>query len=274
MGTVSDKSVIRAQLLGRRSALDTAARAEASERVIAHLLAHIPPNPPPSTGADQPPNPPPTAGADQPPSTGADQPPNPPPTAGADQPPSAGADQPPNPPPTAGADQPPSAGADQPPAPGPAPASAGQPVVAAYVPIGAEPGGPHLPDALRDAGARVLLPVLRPDNDLDWAEYEGGLDPARRGLLEPPGPRLGVDAITGAALVIVPALAVDRRGARLGRGGGSYDRALARVPAGVPVLALLHDGELVDEVPTEPHDRLVSAVITPSGGWCDLPYIR
>ncbi len=154
-----------------------------------------------------------------------------------------------------------------------APPTPENPKVAAYVPLSAEPGGPDLPDALRDAGADVLLPVLLPDNDLDWAAHTGELVPAARGLREPAGARLGVDAIARAALVIVPAVAVDRRGVRLGRGGGSYDRTLARVPVGVPIVALLHDGELLDEVPAEPHDRLVSAVVTPSGGWCDLPYI-
>jgi len=153
-------------------------------------------------------------------------------------------------------------------------------VVAAYVPIGAEPGGPGLPEALRAAGATVLLPVLLPDNDLDWARYErpGDLADARRGLREPVGERLGADAVARARLLLVPALAVDRRGVRLGRGGGSYDRALTRVAAGTPVVALLHDGELLDELPAEPHDRLVSAVVTPSGGWsalpCEMPYIR
>jgi 5-formyltetrahydrofolate cyclo-ligase len=62
---------------------------------------------------------------------------------------------------------------------------------------------------------------------------------------------------------VVPALAVDRRGSRLGRGGGSYDRALARVPAGRPVLALLYDGECPEVVPTEPHDRRVTVAVTP-----------
>ena len=63
----------------------------------------------------------------------------------------------------------------------------------------------------------------------------------------------------------MPALAVDRRGMRLGRGGGCYDRALGRVPRGTPVCALLHDGELLDEVPCEPHDRPVTHVVTPTG---------
>lgn len=145
------------------------------------------------------------------------------------------------------------------------------PRVTGYVPVGTEPGGPDLPDrllaALAPAG-QLLLPVLRLDLDLDWAGYSGAgsLVPAGRGLREPPGDRLGTGAIGTAELVVVPALAVDRRGIRLGRGGGSYDRALARVGADTLTVALLYDGELVDEVPAQPHDRLVRAVITPARG--------
>ncbi|MBG6140264.1 5-formyltetrahydrofolate cyclo-ligase [Longispora fulva] len=138
--------------------------------------------------------------------------------------------------------------------------------VAGYVPVGSEPGGPELPNAL---GPRVLLPVLLDDLDLDWAG--GALVPGPRGLLEPSGPRLGVDAIATADLVIVPALAVDHSGARLGKGGGSYDRALARVRPGVPVVAVVFDGEFLPRVPAEPHDRPVTGVITPSGGFECLP---
>ena len=141
--------------------------------------------------------------------------------------------------------------------------------IAAYVPVGAEPGGPDL-IAVLAAEARVILPVLLPDGDLDWAAYDGTLSAGPRGLLEPPGPRLGVDAVRSAELVLVPALAVDARGRRMGRGGGSYDRALSRLsppPSPAPlIVALLHDGELVDEVPAEPHDRPVHGVITPTGG--------
>ncbi|WP_144122119.1 5-formyltetrahydrofolate cyclo-ligase [Catellatospora sichuanensis] len=141
--------------------------------------------------------------------------------------------------------------------------------VCAYVPMAGEPGGPDLPDRLAATPgvARVLLPVLRPDRDLDWADYAGPgtLAPAALGLREPTGKRTGVTGITTADLVLVPAVAVDRRGARLGRGGGSYDRALARVAPGTPVIALLYDGELLDEVPAEAHDQRVSGVLAPSG---------
>ncbi|WP_307126577.1 5-formyltetrahydrofolate cyclo-ligase [Streptomyces sp. B1I3] len=140
--------------------------------------------------------------------------------------------------------------------------------VAAYVSVGREPGTHALLDLLRARGVRVLLPVLLADNDLDWAAYRGAghLVPAGRGLLEPDGDRLGPDAVLDADVVLLPGLAVDRRGMRLGRGGGSYDRVLARLSAAGarPALAvLLYDDEVVAQVPEEPHDHPVDAVITP-----------
>jgi 5-formyltetrahydrofolate cyclo-ligase len=134
-------------------------------------------------------------------------------------------------------------------------------IVAAYVPMIGEPGGPELPSALAHVVFTLLLPVVQPDRDLDWAAHDGRLAPAALGLMEPVGPRLGLDAIATASVVIVPALAVDRSGIRLGRGGGSYDRALARVGAGQIVIAPLYDGELVATVPSESHDRRVDGVI-------------
>ncbi|MCW2857760.1 MAG: 5-formyltetrahydrofolate cyclo-ligase [Marmoricola sp.] len=138
--------------------------------------------------------------------------------------------------------------------------------VAAYVSVGREPGTGALLDRLGAAGKRVIVPLLRPDDDLDWAVHAGAasLATARRGLLEPTTPALGVDAIGGADAVIVPGLAVDVRGLRLGRGGGSYDRALARVPVGTFTCVVLNDDEVLDEVPTAPHDRPVTAAVTES----------
>lgn len=145
--------------------------------------------------------------------------------------------------------------------------------VAAYVSVGREPGTGTLLDRLAAAGTRVLLPVLLRDGDLDWALHagDGSLTPAGRGLLEPTGPRLGVDAVAGADVVLVPGLAVSAAGDRLGRGGGSYDRALARVPVGTPVCCLLHDGELDRDVPVAPHDRPVTHAVTPGAGWLRRP---
>jgi 5-formyltetrahydrofolate cyclo-ligase len=140
--------------------------------------------------------------------------------------------------------------------------------VAAYVSVGTEPDTRALIFALWKRGSYVLLPVLRPDADLDWASYEGpdSLAAGPRGLLEPAEPRRGVNAITSADVVIAPALAVDPTGMRLGRGGGSYDRALARVGGSVLTLALLYDGELIERVPAGPHDQPVAGVALPGQG--------
>lgn len=117
--------------------------------------------------------------------------------------------------------------------------------IAAYEPFGTEPGGDLLLPLLSAFGP-VLLPVLRPDNDLEWNDK-------------------GLEGIGEAQLIVVPAVAVDVSGYRLGRGGGSYDRALARASASALRVALLHEGELVDCVPTEPHDERVHFAITPAG---------
>ncbi|MGW4547343.1 5-formyltetrahydrofolate cyclo-ligase [Streptomyces violaceorubidus] len=154
------------------------------------------------------------------------------------------------------------------------PEVAGARAVAAYVSVGAEPGTLALLDALCARGVRVLLPALLPDNDLDWGEYTGedSLARVRHGgrmeLYEPAGERLGPDAVTRADVVLLPGVAVDGRGLRLGRGGGSYDRVLARLEAAgarPALLVLLYDREVVARVPAQPHDRPVDAVVTPSG---------
>ena len=140
--------------------------------------------------------------------------------------------------------------------------------VAAYYSVGAEPDTHGLVFALWKRGSYVLLPVLRADGDLDWASYEGpdSLVAAPRGLREPAERPRGVAAVASADAVLVPALAVDRAGRRLGRGGGSYDRALARVGPLIPLIALLYDDEFVDRVPAEDHDVKVRAAVTPRGG--------
>jgi len=145
--------------------------------------------------------------------------------------------------------------------------------VAAYYSVGTEPDTRGLIFALWKRGTYVLLPILREDGDLDWASYEGpdSLVRGRRGLWEPGEPGRGVEAVARADVVLAPALAVDRAGNRLGRGGGSFDRALSRVGGLIPVIALLYDDELVKRVPTEPHDLRVRAVARPATGITTLP---
>ena len=147
--------------------------------------------------------------------------------------------------------------------------------VAAYVSVGSEPGTLALLDALRARGVRVLLPVLLPDNDLDWGAYagEGSLARVRHGGRRPcwsrPGARLGPDAVTGR-----------RRGAaarargRPARDAAGARRRLVRPGAGPAGAApgptrrwwcCCTTARCVDAVPAEAHDRPVHAAVTPSG---------
>ncbi|MEU6734748.1 5-formyltetrahydrofolate cyclo-ligase [Streptomyces physcomitrii] len=145
--------------------------------------------------------------------------------------------------------------------------------VAAYVSMGTEPGTGALLDWLRGRGTRVLLPVLLADNDLSWGEYTGPgslatvRHPGRMALREPAGPPLGTGAVLAADTVLLPGLAVDHAGIRLGRGGGSYDRVLARLAragADPALVVLVYEGEVVEALPHEPHDRPVHAALTPA----------
>ncbi|WP_432496280.1 5-formyltetrahydrofolate cyclo-ligase [Kineococcus gypseus] len=142
------------------------------------------------------------------------------------------------------------------------PLVAGAQRVACYSSGPGEPGTRSALAELRRHGVEVLLPVLLPDADLDW-EVRAVRPGAGRAAS-----RLGPHAIATADVVVVPALAVDTAGHRLGQGGGSYDRALRRVPPRVPVVALVHDDELLDAavspLPVLPHDRPVHAVVTPT----------
>jgi len=149
-------------------------------------------------------------------------------------------------------------------------------VVAAYVPIRTEPGSPEILDVLAELCETVLLPVVRtgPAGEhlpLHWGRYvPGQLSAARFGLTEPAGPALPASALAQAHVVLVPALAVDRRGVRLGRGGGFYDRSLPLCAAGTRLVAVVRDGDIVDELPGAPHDVRMTHVLTPGGGLIQL----
>lgn len=144
--------------------------------------------------------------------------------------------------------------------------------VCAYVPVGTEPGSIALLDVLLRRSARVLLPVARTAGDgtplpLRWGEYRpGDLARGRWGLLEPPEPWLPEQALAQAELVIVPALAVDRRGVRLGRGAGFYDRSLCGRDPRARLVAIVRDAELVDELPADEHDVPMTHALTPGSG--------
>jgi 5-formyltetrahydrofolate cyclo-ligase len=135
--------------------------------------------------------------------------------------------------------------------------------VVAFASLPGEPSTLPLLDALRAQGARVLLPVLRADLDLDFREYTGTLVPGALGTREPPPAAAMVD-LADADVVLVPAVAVDPLGHRLGRGGGSYDRALLRMGPTATLIAVVDDHAIVEAVPVAEHDLPVAVIVTPT----------
>lgn len=137
--------------------------------------------------------------------------------------------------------------------------------VACYLSMASEPGTTPLIAGLHARGIEVVVPVSLDDHTLDWVVHspDAPIATTSLGIPEPAGARLGPEALTTCGAVIVPALAVDHAGHRLGRGAGYYDRALAEVSA--PVCALVFTHELLPEVPHEPHDIPVHMAVTPSG---------
>ncbi|UOR00829.1 5-formyltetrahydrofolate cyclo-ligase [Leucobacter allii] len=151
-------------------------------------------------------------------------------------------------------------------------ADAGAARVSCYLPQPGEADPTAFISWAAEHGVEVLLPVSLPGHRLDWAlAGDAGAGPAaapgRHGILEPTGPRLGGDALASVDLALIPACAVDAAGVRLGWGLGYYDRALASLAAAAappPVFAIVHDAELVDALPREPHDVPIDGVVTPS----------
>ena len=142
--------------------------------------------------------------------------------------------------------------------------------LSAYLSLPTEPGTDALLAAAQAAGHAVRVPRIT-GQDLQWVAVRPDTDLVRGplGIREPVGPALDADELAGLALMLVPGLAVDRSGRRLGQGGGYYDRVLASVPShadGGPLLAIvLFDDEVLDEVPCEAHDCRVDAAVTPGG---------
>lgn len=134
---------------------------------------------------------------------------------------------------------------------------------AVYYAQGAELDPTPLAERLAAAGVTVALPVaLSLDGRLQFRRWRLGedLEPDVTGV---PSPPQAAAAVTP-QLVVAPLLAFDRRGGRLGQGGGHYDRTLSnlRTAGGVFVLGLAYAGQEVDAIPMEPHDQRLDAVLT------------
>lgn len=129
--------------------------------------------------------------------------------------------------------------------------------VTAYEQLRTEPPLDAFVAAARSQGLRVLVPITLglQDRLLDWRD---SADPQQRPL--------GRQVLAEVDVAWLPGLAVDRRGVRLGKGGGYYDTALPLLPPGTPRIVVLHDHELVDALPADPHDAPVDGVVTAASG--------
>lgn len=116
-------------------------------------------------------------------------------------------------------------------------------------------------------GGGVALPVVEEERVLSLWRVPSldVLTPGAMGILEPIKSLCEQVAVADLAAVIVPGLAFDRAGHRLGQGGGYFDRLLSGLARGIPVLAVCHAWQLIEHVPTGAHDANIDAVISPAG---------
>jgi len=140
--------------------------------------------------------------------------------------------------------------------------------VAGYVACDGEVDVAPLLDDARRRGAVVLLPRrAHPLLELVLADPAAAhVARAGAGMLEPTGPACDLARLASPAIAFVPAVALDRRGHRLGRGGGDYDRLLPTLRAlGWTIVGVCHASQLRDTLPTESHDQPVDAILTDAG---------
>lgn len=136
--------------------------------------------------------------------------------------------------------------------------------IAAYSPLGSEPGGKNFVEELHAVAAEVWLPLSGKDGMLTWSLYEGpeSMAPGALGIAEPTGEQYDSTTLADLDIIFAPALAVDKSGMRLGKGAGYYDRALAAAQPRPKVIAVVYAEEVIDEVPHDSFDQAVDSVIT------------
>lgn len=139
-------------------------------------------------------------------------------------------------------------------------------VAALYKALGSELDTRTLGDWLVEQGWTLALPFVEEGDRMTFRRWAPG-DPTGHDFAGLPSPKQDAEVVAP-DLVIVPLLAFDRFGGRLGQGAGWYDRALAdlRTQKEVVVVGLAYSGQRVARVPTEDHDQRLDALLT-EGGW-------
>jgi 5-formyltetrahydrofolate cyclo-ligase len=139
------------------------------------------------------------------------------------------------------------------------------PVILFFASFRSEVSTPPLMEEALRLGKRVVLPsVDRVNRELRLFEIKGlhELHGGYMGIPEPDVPDERERDINDVTLVLLPGAAFDSGGARLGYGGGYYDKLLSRLKRKIPLVALAYDEQLVDALPSEPHDIRVHMVVT------------
>ncbi len=134
--------------------------------------------------------------------------------------------------------------------------------VTCYLPFGSEPDTELFIDWALDNNIAVLLPVSKADGTLEWVNFEGETKVGIFGFHEATGQAVQPIDVD---LAIIPALAVDNQGIRIGKGKGFYDRGLLEFEPKPPIVAVVFDSEVLDSIPAEIHDHPVDAAVTPTG---------
>jgi 5-formyltetrahydrofolate cyclo-ligase len=116
------------------------------------------------------------------------------------------------------------------------------------------------------SGKQLVLPMVLGDRQ-EMALYliedlRSDVAPGYRGILEPQPQRTRVVAPETLELALIPGVAFDLRGGRLGLGAGFYDRLLSRLPRDIPTVGLAFDFQVIPRLPLQPHDMVVQAIVT------------
>jgi 5-formyltetrahydrofolate cyclo-ligase len=134
--------------------------------------------------------------------------------------------------------------------------------VATYLSFGTEPSTTDFISSLLKDSIEVLVPKVLPNGSLAWIRWDGAsANTSSLGMKEPDESKLQVASVQEADLLIIPALAVDARGNRLGRGKGYFDRELSTLSSN-KVYAVCFEDEVLESLPSEDHDQRVSGVVT------------
>ena len=134
--------------------------------------------------------------------------------------------------------------------------------VAIYMSLPEEPPTENLITEVRKLNRNVWLPRIDKDSLL-WVKNPTEFNVGPYGIKEPKGSGVLAKELTELGAIILPALAVDVKGTRLGKGKGFYDRVLVHLNENVKRIVLLFDPEFILEIPKEDHDQPIHTIATP-----------